>query len=77
MAAWRAAQAKAEGPQLVTRRKHNFFVVSEEEYRRLQHGTKAAVPERSLWDALRPPPEAWTDEPIFERARGKARPVEF
>ena len=96
---WRAAQAKAqfsevldraetEGPQVVTRRKHSFVVLSDMEYRRLRGaepevkhrslegaelGTK---PEKSLWDVLRPPPELWGDEE-FPRAKGKARPVSF
>ena len=85
MAAWRAAQAKAqfsevldraetEGPQLVTRRKHRYFVVSEAEMDRLK--APGVVKEKSAWEALRPPPELWGDEE-FPRAPGKARPVSF
>ena len=83
-ATWGVAEAKARfsemldraetAPQVVTRRKHKYFLVSESEMERLK---ATAVPkERSAWEALRPPPELWGDED-FPRARGKARPVSF
>jgi Antitoxin Phd_YefM, type II toxin-antitoxin system len=87
MANWGVAQAKAqfsavldkaetEGPQLVRRRKREFYIVTKEQ---LAERTKAAAVEKpfvSAWDALRPSADLCFDYE-FPRAKGKARAAKF
>lgn len=89
MATWRVAEAKAkfsavldkaetEGPQLVTRRKREFFLVTKEQWAETtgKTGTEVEKPFVSAWDVLRPPPEMRFDYD-FPQMRGKARAAKF
>jgi Antitoxin Phd_YefM, type II toxin-antitoxin system len=86
MAGWGVSQAKAqfsavldkaetEGPQLVKRRKREFYIVTKEQLAE----TKAAVSDKpfvSAWDALRP---SFSDryDVEFPRLKGKTRKVDL
>jgi hypothetical protein len=86
MAGWGVAQAKAqfsavldkaetEGPQLVKRRKREFYIVTKEQLAE----TKAVVSDKpfiSAWDALRPSFNERYDVD-FPRLKGKTRKVDF
>ena len=69
-------KAEAEGPQRVTRRKREFYVVTREQ---LEARTKPD-PEKpfvSAWDALRPSFAARYPDVEFPRLKGKMRPVDL
>jgi prevent-host-death family protein len=86
---WAATQAKANfsevldkaetsGPQKVTRRKREFFLITKED---LAERTRTKVAEesrpfRSAWDALGPPDMELFDVE-FPRLPLKIRPVDF
>ena len=89
MADWRATQAKAqfsavldkaesEGPQLVRRRKQEFYVSTKEQW--IKHSEQASsVAEKpfvSAWDALRPSSGEFFDVD-FPRLKSKPRKVKF
>lgn len=86
---WGAASAKAkfsavldeaetQGPQLVKRRKTNFFVVTEQQWNdRALPATKVAEPFVSIWDSLRVEAEFQTDEDLFPRHHDVGRTFEF
>ena len=89
MANWGATQAKAqfsamldkaetEGPQLVKRRKREFYVLTKEQLAAVSRGAgpAGARPFVSAWDALRPADELCFDFD-FPRAKGKARAAKF
>jgi prevent-host-death family protein len=87
MATWGVAEAKAkfsevldksesEGPQLVRRRKREFYVLTKEQFE--QKKNKAAPAKRfvSGWDALAPSSGA-TFDADFSRLRSKPRAAKF
>jgi prevent-host-death family protein len=87
MAAWQATQAKAkfselldkteaEGPQLVKRRKREFYVLTSEQLEMHKKAARpaAAEPFVSGWDALRPRFAEFFDAE-FPRMKGKFRKV--
>jgi hypothetical protein len=88
MASWGATQAKAqfsavldkaetEGPQLVRRRKREFYVLTKEQLdARVGIPAVEDKPFVSAWDALRPPPELRFDYD-FPRLKSKPRAVKF
>ena len=88
MARWGVAEAKArfsavldkaetEGPQLVTRRKREFLVMTKEQLaERVAPVAKEGKPFVSAWDALRPSSELCFDFD-FPRAKGKSRAAKF
>ena len=88
MASWGATKAKAqfsavldraetEGPQLVTRRKQEFYVLTKEQWSQrpgvVEEVTKSFV---SAWDALQPSFDE-RYEVDFPRVKGKSRWVDF
>ena len=86
MASWGVAQAKAqfsavldkveiEGPQLVKRRKREFYIVTKEQLAETK-GVIETKPFVSAWDALRP---SFNDryDVEFPRLKGKTRKVDF
>jgi hypothetical protein len=91
MGTWGVAKAKAqfsavldlaesEGPQLVKRRKQEFYVLTKEQLAE-QAGVIGSSPAqpmsgRELWDLLRLPPEDGIDTD-FPRPKGNAREVRF
>ena len=88
MASWGATEAKAkfsavldkaesEGPQLVRRRKREFYVMTREQMEE-RTGPTAGVekPFVNAWDALKPPFEERYDVE-FPRIKGKPRSVNF
>ena len=91
MTTWGAAKAKAqfsevldkahaEGPQLVTRRKEEFVLVTKEQWnKQAGSGVVEAVREKrqTLWEALRLPLEDRVDVEMFPRLRGKAKWAKF
>lgn len=87
MASWGATQAKAkfsavldkaetEGPQLVRRRKREFYVLTKEQLAERGRTPVEEKPFVSAWDALRPPADLRFDFDL-PRAKGKARAVKF
>lgn len=89
MANWAVAEAKArfsavldkaeaEGPQLVRRRKQEFYVLTKQQLAmvRGQRASAESKPFMSAWDALRPSFEERYDVD-FPRAKGKTRKVEL
>jgi Antitoxin Phd_YefM, type II toxin-antitoxin system len=85
MASWGATQAKAqfsavldkaetEGPQLVRRRKREFYVLTKEQLSAVRNQTSPAAtkPFVSAWDALRPSSGEFFDVD-FPRLRSKQR----
>ena len=85
MATWGATKAKAqfsavldrastEGPQLVTRRNQEFYIVTKEQMRKETQLPAAEKPFVSAWDALRPSFDERFDVD-FSRLRGKTRKV--
>ena len=89
MADWGATQAKAqfsavldkaenEGPQLVRRRKQEFYVSTKEQW--IKHSQETASiakkPFLSAWDALRPSSGEFFDVD-FPRLKSKPRKVKF
>jgi len=89
MADWGATQAKAqfsavldkaesEGPQLVTRRKQEFYVSTKEQWvKHSQQAPSAAEkPFVSAWDALRPSSGEFFDVD-FPRLKSQPRKVKF
>jgi hypothetical protein len=87
MASWRVAQAKArfsavldmaetEGPQLVRRRKREFYIVTKEQLARQTKSAAVEKPFVSAWDALRPSADLCFDHE-FPRAKSKARAAKF
>jgi hypothetical protein len=88
MASWGATQAKAqfsavldkaetEGPQLVRRRKQEFYVVTKEQLQRQRQMASINGTKQSLWDALRCPPHDGEADTEFPRLHSKARSVKF
>ena len=91
MTSWGATKAKAqfsevldkahaEGPQLVTRRKEEFLLVTREQWNEHAGRGSAEVPQgkkQSLWEALRLPPEDRVDGELFPRLRSKAKWAKF
>ena len=86
MAGWGVAQAKAqfsavldkvetEGPQLVKRRKREFYIVTKEQLAETK-GVIETKPFVSAWDALRPSADLCFDYD-FPRAKGKVRAAKF
>jgi hypothetical protein len=68
-------KAEAEGPQLVKRRKREFYIVTKEQLAE----TKAVASDKpfvSAWDALRPSFNERYDVD-FPRFKGKTRKVDF
>ena len=87
MSGWGAAKAKAqfsemldravsEGPQLVTRRKQEFYVVTREQLEARESVRTDVKPFVSAWDAMQPSFEERYDIE-FPRVRGKARRVDL
>ncbi len=89
MASWGATEAKAkfsamldraeaEGPQVVRRRKQEFYVLTREqmEQQRSKPAAEEAKPFVNAWDALRPSFDERYDVE-FPRAKGKPRAVDF
>jgi antitoxin Phd len=87
MAKWGVAEAKArfsavldkaetEGPQLVTRRKREFYVVTKEQLTAIQPPPAKEKPFVSAWDALKPSSGELFDVD-FPRLRSKARAAKF
>jgi prevent-host-death family protein len=88
MGTWGVAEAKAhfsavldkaetEGPQLVTRRKREFYVLTKDQLTELgKLPVKDDKPFVSAWDALRPSSELCFDFD-FPRAKGKSRAAKF
>jgi prevent-host-death family protein len=83
---WAATQAKANfsavldkaetsGPQKVTRRKREFFLITKEDLAE-RTGAKESRPFRSAWDALGPPDMELFDFE-FPRSKSKGRAVKF
>lgn len=90
MATWGVAEAKAkfsavldkaekEGPQLVTRRKREFLLVTKEQWATVsgQAAPKGDKPFVSAWDALRPSFDERFDVVAFARAKGKTRKADL
>jgi len=88
MASWGATQAKAkfsavldkaetEGPQLVRRRKREFYVLTKEQLEQRSKELEVEKPFVSAWDALRPSFEERYDDVEFPRLRGKMRAVKL
>jgi prevent-host-death family protein len=86
MGNWAVAEAKAkfsavldkaetEGPQLVRRRKREFYVLTKEQFE--QRSKEPEKPFVSAWDALRPSFEERYDDVEFPRLRGKMRTVDL
>ncbi len=72
-------KAHAEGPQLVTRRKEEFVLVTREQWN--EHAGQGVAEnsqgkKKSVWEALRLPPEDRVNVD-FPRLRWKARAVKF
>jgi len=87
MAGWGATQAKArfaevlnraetEGPQLVKRRKREFYVLTKEQLAQHSQAPVVEKPFVSAWGALRPSLDLCFDMD-FPRAKGKPRAVKF
>ena len=87
MANWGVAQAKAqfsavldkaetEGPQLVRRRKREFYIVTKEQLAERPKSAAVEKPFVSAWDALRPSADLCFDYE-FPRAKGNARAAKF
>jgi hypothetical protein len=88
MASWQATNAKAqfsavldkaeaEGPQLVRRRKREFYVLTREQLEAcVQSAPEKKKPFVSAWDALRPSSGELFDVD-FPRLRSKPRVVKF
>ncbi len=87
MTTWGATQAKAqfsavldkaetEGPQLVRRRKREFYVLTKEQLEQRSKERAVEKPFVSAWDALRPSSGLCFDYE-FPRAKGKARAARF
>lgn len=85
MAYWQATNAKAkfsglldaaetEGPQLIHRRKREFYVMTKEQFEKSQSARHK--PFVSAWDALAPS-SGVTFEVDFPRLRSKARAAKF
>jgi prevent-host-death family protein len=89
MATWQATKAKAqfsevldraatEGPQLVRRRKQEFYVVTKEQL--VSAGSQTPASEQkpfvSAWDALRPSSDELFDVD-FPRLKSKPREIKF
>jgi prevent-host-death family protein len=83
---WAVAEAKAKfsevldkvetsGPQIVTRRKREYIVLTREQYEK-REAEEESKPFVSAWDALAPSSGAKFDVE-FERTRSKARAVKF
>lgn len=87
MASWGVAQAKAqfsavldkaesEGPQLVKRRKREFYIVTKEQLAQQAEAVVAEKPFVSAWDALAPSSGEFFDVD-FPRSKSKGRTVRF
>ena len=87
MASWGATKAKAqfsevlnravsEGPQLVTRRNQEFYVMTREQMETRKSVKTEVKPFVSAWDAMQPSFEERYDVE-FPRVRGKARHVDL
>ena len=88
MGDWAVAEAKAkfsavldkaetEGPQMVRRRKREFYVLTREHLEQRSKVLEGEKPFVSAWDALRPSFEQRYDDVEFPRLRGKMRTVEL
>lgn len=89
MASWGVAEAKAklsevldkaetEGPQLLKRRKQEFYVLTKEQFiKRSEAPAGGEKPFVSAWDALRPPFDELYDDVDFPRLKGKLRKVDL
>jgi prevent-host-death family protein len=87
MTAWGAAKAKAqfstvldkavsEGPQLVTRRKEEFVLMTRQQMLERTQIAPVKKPFVSMWDALRPSSGELFDYE-FPRMKSKARAAKF
>jgi hypothetical protein len=87
MASWGATQAKAqfsavldkaetEGPQLVRRRKREFYVLTKEQLAAQSKTPETEKPFVSAWDALRPSFKEKYDVD-FPRLKGKVRNIDL
>jgi len=85
--AWAATQAKAKfsevldraeksGPQLITRRKREFLVITKDEFAKRTSTSEVEQPFVSAWDAMKPSFEERYDFDI-PRTKSKARWVKF
>jgi prevent-host-death family protein len=88
VATWGVAEAKAkfsevldksetEGPQLVRRRKREFYVLTKEQFDRKKKTPANEKPFVSAWDALAPSFKERYDDVEFPRLRGKMRKVDI
>ena len=88
MGTWGVAKAKAhfsavldkaetEGPQLVTRRKRVFLVMTKEQMEKEKQAPAVEAPFVSAWDALRPSFDERFDDVEFPRAKGKSRKADL
>jgi hypothetical protein len=68
-------KAETEGPQLVRRRKREFYVLTREQLE--QRSKELDKPFVSAWDALRPSFEERYDDVEFPRLKGKMRIVDL
>lgn len=87
MASWGATEAKAqfsavldkaetEGPQLVRRRRQEFYVLTKEQLMQRSYAPgEVDKPFVSAWDALRPSFNERYDDVEFSRLKGKSRRV--
>lgn len=69
-------KAEAEGPQLVRRRKQEFFVMTRAQHEATTRSSMAAEPFVSGWDALAPSSGVLFDIE-FPRSRSKAQAAKF
>jgi PHD/YefM family antitoxin component YafN of YafNO toxin-antitoxin module len=87
MTKWGATQAKAqfsamldkaetEGPQLVRRRKQEFYVLTKEQFAQRRQAAMEENSPGNAWDALRPADDLCFDFD-FPRAQGEARAAKF
>ena len=86
MASWRATEAKAkfsamldkaatEGPQLVRRRRQEFYVLTKEQLAERSNAAPEEKPFVSAWDALRPSFDERYNDIVFPRLKGRLRKV--
>ena len=84
---WTATQARAKfgevldraetsGPQIVTRRKREFLIITTEDFAERTKAEAREKPFVSAWDALAPSSGA-TFDVDFPRSRSKLRAVKF
>ena len=69
-------RAETSGPQVVTRRKREFLILTKEDFEERATAITADKPFVSGWDALAPSSGA-TFDVDFSRSQSKARAVKF